>query len=831
MNQSISTTAQSDSPQGGEPIQDSDDTAWRQVFSRLHEGVIFGQLIRDNDGNCIDWRYLDVNPAWTKLVGVSHEAAIGRTVREVFPGIEDDWVSDFARVVDTGTPSTFTRPVGALGRRYDGRAFRVGPDRFVVLFAELSIRDSAKLALSECLLNIDDPVELSYAVAELIGRALGVSRAGYGTIDLAKETFTVERDWNAPGIKSLKGVLHFRDFGSYIDDLKRGETAVVADAKLDPRTQASATALKAISAEAFINMPVSEQGGLVAMLYLNHETARPWSDEELAFVRDTAQRTRTAVERRRAERDLRDLAASLEQQVVERTAALQAGEARFKTIFETSFQLQGLLSLDGTVLDANATSLEAINARLVDIVGTPYWDAPWFAETPGMPETIRDAVDRAGNGHEGKQEVTINLSAGPRTCVLTVRPIRDGEGRVMAIVAEAMDITEQRQAEEALRQAQKMEAVGQLTGGLAHDFNNLLTAIGGSLELLHVRLAQGKSDELQRFINAAKGACNRAAALTHRLLAFSRRQTLDPKPTDVNRLVAGMEELIRRTVGPEIKVETVAMGGLWKTLIDAHQLENALLNLCINARDAMPDGGCITIETGNRWLDERGARERDLVPGQYISLCVSDTGTGMTPEIARRAFDPFFTTKPIGMGTGLGLSMVYGFVRQSGGQIRIYSEENQGAMICLYLPRAIMQGDLDDAKTEDRAIGSIGKGETVLVVDDEPTIRMLVVEVLKDLGYCALEADDGASALKIIHSDLRIDLLVTDVGLPNGMNGRQLAEAARGARSDLKVLFITGYAENAVLSHGHLEQGMHVLTKPFAMDTIAERIRTLVDSD
>jgi CheY-like chemotaxis protein len=245
----------------------------------------------------------------------------------------------------------------------------------------------------------------------------------------------------------------------------------------------------------------------------------------------------------------------------------------------------------------------------------------------------------------------------------------------------------------------------------------------------------------------------------------------------------------------------------------------------------MPDGGCITIETGNRWLDERGARERDLVPGQYISLCVSDTGTGMTPEIARRAFDPFFTTKPIGMGTGLGLSMVYGFVRQSGGQIRIYSEENQGAMICLYLPRAIMQGDLDDAKTEKRAIASTGKGETVLVVDDEPTIRMLVVEVLKDLGYCALEADDGASALRIIHSDLRIDLLVTDVGLPNGMNGRQLAEAARGARSDLKVLFITGYAENAVLSHGHLEQGMHVLTKPFAMDTIAERIRTLVDSD
>ena len=254
-----------------------------------------------------------------------------------------------------------------------------------------------------------------------------------------------------------------------------------------------------------------------------------------------------------------------------------------------------------------------------------------------------------------------------------------------ARIAEA--IAERKQAEEALRQSQKMEAVGQLTGGIAHDFNNLLTGIIGSLELLETRLRQGRTSELNRYVAVAQGASKRAAALTHRLLAFSRRQTLDAQPTDVNRLVMGIEELIRRTVGPQITLEVVTAVGLWPALIDASQLENSLLNLCINARDAMPEGGRITIETANKWLDDRTAQERDLPPGQYLSLCVTDTGTGMTPDVIARAFDPFFTTKPLGQGTGLGLSMVYGFVRQSGGQVRIYSEVGTGTTMCLYFPR------------------------------------------------------------------------------------------------------------------------------------------------
>ncbi len=396
------------------------------------------------------------------------------------------------------------------------------------------------------------------------------------------------------------------------------------------------------------------------------------------------------------------------------------------------------------------------------------------------------------------------------------------------VTAEKEQAAALRQAEEALLQAQKMEAVGQLTGGLAHDFNNLLTGITGSLELLNSRLVAGRLKDLDRYIAAAQGAAGRAASLTHRLLAFSRRQTLDPKPSNVNRLIAGMEELIRRTVGPAVVVEVVGSAGLWTALIDPNQLENALLNLCINARDAMPDGGRITIETANKWLDDRMARDRGLPPGQFLSLCVTDTGTGMTPEVIAHAFDPFFTTKPIGQGTGLGLSMIYGFVRQSGGQVRIYSEIGQGTTMCLYLPRHYgSEADVESRAELEKGPGA-EQGETVLIVDDEPTVRMLVTEVLEDLGYTAIEATDGAAGLQVLRSNTRIDLLVTDVGLPGGMNGRQLADAARVTRPDLKVLFITGYAENAVIGNGHLDAGMHLLTKPFAMEALASRIRSVI---
>ncbi|UAK23829.1 response regulator [Sphingomonas nostoxanthinifaciens] len=399
--------------------------------------------------------------------------------------------------------------------------------------------------------------------------------------------------------------------------------------------------------------------------------------------------------------------------------------------------------------------------------------------------------------------------------------------RTAALEAET---AEREQAQEALRQSQKMEAVGQLTGGIAHDFNNLLAGISGSLELLDIRLRQGRISDIERYVRTAQEATRRAASLTHRLLAFSRRQTLDPKVVDPNKLIAGLEDLLRRSVGPDFEIEVVQAGGLWRAKLDPSQLENALLNLCINARDAMaPSGGRITIETANRWLDDRTGKERDLPAGQYVSLCVTDTGSGMSADIVEKVFDPFFTTKPLGQGTGLGLSMVYGFVRQSGGQVRIYSEVGQGTTVCLYLPR--FSGTETEDEMPDVASIDGGAGETVLVIDDEPAIRMLVAEVLEDNGYQVLTAEDGSAGLKVLQSDVRIDLLVTDVGLPGGLNGRQVADAARETRPDLRVLFITGYAENAVVGNGHLAEGMSVITKPFAMTDMANKVRELIDSN
>jgi PAS domain S-box-containing protein len=612
------------------------------------------------------------------------------------------------------------RPDGKIGwlqvraqveRGPDGRPLRMAGTTLDTTDANVAReRNEMLLALDAVFNATDDPDDIAFAAAEALGRSLGVSRAGYGTVDLANETITIERDWNAPGIRTLAGALHFRDYGSYIEDLQRGETVVVADATADPRTRATAQALIGISAQAFVNMPVTESAGLVALLYLNHATAREWAGDDLAFVREVAYRTRMAVQRRMAERQLRALAATLEAQVAERTAELM-------------------------------------------------------------------------------------------------------------------------KTEEALRQSQKMEAVGQLTGGLAHDFNNLLAGISGSIQLVRKRTADGRTADVERYLDTAMASTKRAAALTHRLLAFSRRQTLEPKTVDVNDLVAGLEDLVNRTIGPAITLRVRLAADLWRVRADAGQLENALLNLCINARDAMPDGGELTIQTGNHLVDEKTAVAQEIAAGAYVSVAVIDTGVGMPPEVVAKAFEPFFTTKPIGLGTGLGLSMVYGFARQSGGQVRIHSQIGEGTKVAIHLPHAT-EGDApaEASKPVDAPPRAGDRTETVLVVDDEPTVRMLVVEELRELGYTTLEAADGPQAMKLLESGRRIDLLVTDVGLPGGMNGRQVAEAARTLRPGLRVLFITGYAENAVLNHEHLGSGMHVLTKPFEMEDFGRRVHAIIAS-
>jgi signal transduction histidine kinase/CheY-like chemotaxis protein len=511
---------------------------------------------------------------------------------------------------------------------------------------------------------------------------------------------------------------------------------------------------------------------------------------------------------------------------------------------------------------ANPGYLRLIGHR--QILGRSVAEALPDAAAQGYVDLL-DGVYRSGEAYtaNGAKYAVQTIPGGPATeryVDFVFQPIKDAIGAITGIFVVGADVTERALAEaalresearlreanetleanvkartrelmvaeEALRQSHKMEAVGQLTGGLAHDFNNLLTGISGNLELLQARLAQGRHDRVDRYLSAARGATQRAAALTQRLLAFSRRQTLDPKATDVNRLVMGMKELIRGSVGPRVAVEVVGAPGLWSTLVDPPQLENALLNLCINARDAMPDGGRITIETANKWLDDRAASERQVSPGEYVSLCVTDTGAGMTREVIERAFDPFFTTKPLGAGTGLGLSMVYGFVRQSGGQVRIHSEVGVGTTVCLYIPRH--KGKAAPGEAAVPSFSAVSRsGKVVLVIDDEPTVRTLAAEVIQEAGYTAIEAVDGVAGLKILESGVRVDMLVTDVGLPGGLNGRQVADAGRVLRSGLKVLFITGYAENAVVGDGHLALDMEVMTKPFAMDALAKKIRDMVE--
>jgi PAS domain S-box-containing protein len=525
---------------------------------------------------------------------------------------------------------------------------------------------------------------------------------------------------------------------------------------------------------------------------------------------------------KQAEIELRGLNETLEAQVEARTRERDR-------IWNVSRDILVVADHQGVLLNVNPAATARLGWSQGELIGR---SSEWLQHPDDIART------RAELGHLVAGRVTQRFENRLRH--------KDGSYRWLSwtaafheglLYATARDITDEketaetlRRTEDALRQSQKMEAVGQLTGGIAHDFNNLLQGILGSLDLVQKRLADGRLSEIQRYVNGAMTSANRAAALTHRLLAFSRRQPLDPKPLRANPLVASMEDLLRRTLGERIQLELSLAGDLWPTLCDQNQLENSILNLAINARDAMPDGGKLKIETSNEHLDAHAVTgERDIEPGEYVCIAVTDTGIGMEPEVVARAFDPFFSTKPTGQGTGLGLSMIYGFARQSDGFAQIASEAGKGTTVSLYLPRQeVVEYVLASVEQAGGAHPAAG-GQTVLVVEDEALVRLLIIDVLDELGYTVLEAGDGPAGLRILQSPQKIDLLITDIGLP-GLNGRQLADAARVSRPDLKVLFMTGYAENAVAAKGILALGMEIITKPFVMDVLAKRIRELMEA-
>ena len=421
---------------------------------------------------------------------------------------------------------------------------------------------------------------------------------------------------------------------------------------------------------------------------------------------------------------------------------------------------------------------------------------------------------------------------------VVIDPIRDERGELVGFAKVTRDVTERREAQRQLREtqeqlalSQKMEAVGQLSGGIAHDFNNLLMIVLGNLETAqrHVKHAPEPNPNLQRAVAAAMRGAQRAAALTSRLLAFARRQPLDPKPLDVNKFLAGAAEFMQRSLGETVEVRAIGAAGVWQIEADPNQLETALVNLAINARDAMPGGGKVTLETTNIYADDDYCRlNPELSPGQYVLICVSDTGSGMPPDLLTRAFEPFFTTKELGQGTGLGLSQVYGFVKQSGGHVKIYSEVGQGTTVKIYLPRYTRRSE-DESEDKIDVVGRGEQGEVILIVEDDQDLRQYLTEVLRGLGYSVLTAPSGTAALPILEQlSNRIDLLLTDVIMP-GLNGRELGQRALQIRPGLRVLYMTGYSRNAVVHHGRLDEGVELLQKPITQTHLAARVRDILD--
>ncbi len=852
--------------------------------------------------------------------------------------------------------------------------------------------------------EIQDPDELAFAAAEILGRHFDISRAGYGTIDIANETISIERDWNAPGVSSLAGTLHFRDYGSYIEDLKRGETVVFDDAELDPRTSATASALKAISAQSVVNMPVTEKGGFVALLYLNNASPRRWQQEDLALISEVAHRTRTAVERLRAEQGIMDsearlrflyslggeIAVATDAEAIMSITTRMLGEHLGVSICayadmepdQDHFTIRGDWSAAGSpsitgyysladfgrlavtklgsghplivndnraelapeeaktfidigiaaticvplVKQGRLTALMAIHdkrprawterelslltevterswahiervrseqaARASDerlrlatdaasigtwdfnpVTGQLRWDdkckalfgLPTAAEVTydtfldGLhpddriraDQAVKDALTRAnGSSRFSIEYRTVAPNGTERWVTAAGDTVFEGDIAVR-FIGVVIDITARKKAEEALqqlnatleqrvleevaertkveenlRQIQKMEAVGQLTGGIAHDFNNMLAVIMGGLNLVQRKLIKGDHD-VQQYLEGAIDGAKRAAELTKRLLAFSRQQPLAPKQVSINRLVGGMSELLSRTLGETIQVETVLGAGLWRVEVDPAQLESALLNLSVNARDAMASGGKLTIETSNAHIDRTYARDYGMSEGQYVLVAVTDTGVGMASDIVGKAFDPFFTTKGVGKGTGLGLSQVYGFVRQSGGHVKIYSEIGVGTTVKVYIPRTYVD-KVEETEPAQPTVYTAAPDETVMVVEDDDRVRSMAIEALRELGYSVLEMRGPQQALDAIQRGAQPSLLFTDVVMPD-MSGSELVKKVKQLRPELKVLYTTGYTRNAIVHNGTLDFGTELLTKPYTIGELAAKIRAILD--
>jgi PAS domain S-box-containing protein len=704
--------------------------------------------------------------------------------------------------------------------------------------------EAERLSALESYGVLDTPAEAAFDdIARLAAQICAVPIALVSLVSDARQWFKSEIGL---GVRETS-----RDVSICATAIRHGDLFVVPDLARDRRFADNLLVTRPphvrFYAGAVLRTPEGVPLGTVCVL--DHAPRPQGLDEGQAFtLKVLARQVMTQMQLRRA-------IAEREQALIEQDealAALRESQERFRVIANSAPVPMWVTSAAGP--------REFVNFAYLQFLGVTYDEALVFdwrtrLHPDDLPRILNEQVAGESSGKTFTLEARYTGGDGELRWLRSISQPRFGpHGERNGFIGIAHDITTSKQAEhdlqdmnrlleervagaltkhaeieDVLRQSQKMEAVGQLTGGIAHDFNNLLAGIVGSLDLMRMRIAQGRSEDIGRYLEGAMNSANRAASLTHRLLAFSRRQPLDPKPVDANELITSIEDLLRRTTGPAVQIELGLEAGLWSTLCDPNQLENAILNLVINARDAMPDGGHLRIDTSNVGLeDAEAAVGGGIAAGPYICIGVSDTGVGIDPAVIDKVFDPFFTTKPLGQGTGLGLSMIYGFAKQSEGHATIHSEFGNGTNVRVYLPRHYDRAEPEAPKHASHAAPQPGS-ETVLVVEDEAIVRQLVVEVLEDLGHRVIEAGDGPSGLKILQSHEPIALLITDVGLP-GMNGRQLADAGRERRPGLKVMFITGYAESAMLSSGRLDPGMAVVTKPFAVAALEDHIRQILAS-
>ena len=847
--------------------------------------------------------------AWEERVVPDDREALRNAARATVHG-EGSFTVEFRIRLDDGSERwLYSR--GGVVRGPEGAPLRLhGATVDLTERKNAQARRLAIVELADLLRDMENPADMADASAEIIGRTLGMCWCAFGALDRTTETVRLEQVWSRDGVEPPA---RHAPFGQYCEALDRGEPIVALSPEADDKVLV-------------IYSPRAAHPGPRWVLALQSPASRPWPEEDLAFVREAAERTHGAIERRRAELHLREHARELEREVEARTAessrlwrnsrdlllimdrsgvlrianpawttilgwdpdqavgcnfsdftqaeddadtgaplarllsgeagsvetrhrhkdggdrwiswvaapeddliyatgrhitaekeaaaALEQTQVRLRTFFETSYQYRALVNLDGTMIEANATALAAAGASRETVVGLSVWETPWFAGTPGIPEAVQAAVSKVAAGEVRREDILLKLpAAGWRWLDFTLRPLNDVRGDPVAIVLEAVDITERRETEMVLRQSQKLEAMGQLTGGVAHDFNNLLTPIIGGLDILQRRGLAGERE--RRLVAGALQSAERAKTLVQRLLAFARRQPLQTGPVDVAHLIAGIRNLVASTVGPQVEVFVEFEDDLPAAEADANQLEMAVLNLCVNARDAMPQGGALCISTDHQTIAP--GHRTGLTPGAYVRLTVSDDGMGMDEATLARAIEPFFSTKGQGRGTGLGLSMAHGLASQLGGALEIASSPGLGTKVDLWLP--ISAETATRSRTPARQASGRPVAGVVLLVDDEALARSTTAIMLTDMGYRVVEAASGRDALAIIDSERPLDLLVTDYLMP-GMTGAELAQAFQARRPGLPLLIVTGYAEAIPAEFPHLG-------KPFRFSELAESMAAL----